>query len=974
MARIRLTQTIMLIIIFCSLASKIHSAELLKGDAAATALETFSFPIQAHIGALTGQGFFIGAQPGTLPQEFAIAGIMRDQRTFIPLAQQKVTLNNQASSDNPLYNKGIFFLSMFENNSAMGNNIIERPILVSEADPTRVFVLDNISNLANIIMYQTDPLFDAQGRVTSGIVGMTAGSLELHNSVAFAAVKNNAGGDFGENGSGIALMGPLEKKQKEIVDGKEIDRSMRSFNQIDTRTGSITAGTVRAEPFDRTSGTIKIGSDLAQLIISDLFWSKELQRLYIAMRVTAGGLANDGARSVALGRLILLPGFDEQGNSVSRVGLTIEKIVGDDLFVANNKNEIIGAIAANAQVSAYKVRVLTTSTRLNYLVVLGGNVGAPDQTQRMVYALPLVNNFNDVNAHGTLASRNAIPENIFFNPPLNSFIGRTLKQQAVNNGDLMKADDPAARVGGGLVLAGNITDLFVQSDAVFVAVGDALANQKPGLFVSTALFDETGKIKGWTVWQRVAGTTQKTFGALYDPERGSFSYISGSAADNLKTIERTVWTSSIGDDASPLQDLVRLLGREFPSNNGGIQSTSDFSVTTQGLGGTVSWIVVTGLKKIALVETGRTDAGTFEPQSGDFTTDLVQETVGNISANLPQVGTNPKVVLMTGGQLDTIGAITCSEIVTANTNYLAVGGVNGVAILTKDDGSGWADIGNAFTGLVQNMSFKPIGNYRFVRKLISSQNYLYILTDTELDRIDVNASDFITGAIVSVRLASRDALIGETGGFLDCLISEKLALLATSSRLLRSGNGVNIADAALATSADVAWTQVILPQSLAPLSFLLPITRTGHIQDASNGQGSLVYVISGDIGNNRSRLSRISLADSSNAKNVDNLSVLPLDDLFIKNSPSYFINLSGFRNRVATDGSIKCITVDRDLTESPSFLVLPLFVATGTPLAAVAAKSLPVGFAGAADIVQLGRSSASGSWLAAGDFGVIVNE
>jgi hypothetical protein len=966
-------KNIVALIALCSLSSATRCAELLKGDAAAAPQETFSFPVQVHVGGSTGQGFFVGALPGTTPKEFAVSGILRDQRVFIPLAQQKVTLNNRAA-ENPLYDKGVLFLSMFETLSVMGNAVIERPVVVSEVDQTRVFVLDNITNLANIIMYQTDQLRDAQGMVTSGIVGMTAGSLELHNSVAFAAVKSSAGGNFGDLGSGIALIGPSEKKEKETVDGKEVERSQRSFNQIDAGTGFINAEMVRAVAFDRTSASIKIGSDVAQLDVNDMFWSKELQRLYIALGVTAGNNIGDGARSIAVGRLVFLQELDENGNHITRAGLALEKIVDDLVFMQGAQNEIIGALAPNAQITARKVRVLNTSTRLHYLVVLGGNVGVPDQTQQTVYAMPLVNNFNNSAQHGTLASKDAVPENIFFDPPSNSLIGRSLKQPATTHADLLLANDMTAQVGGGPVPAGNVTDMFVQSDAVFVAVGDPDINQKAGLFVSTALFDELGRIKGWTAWQRVAGTTEQTFGAVYDPERGSFSYLVGPTMNMLQTIKRTVWTSSIGDDPSPLQDLVRLLGQEFPGGRGGIQSLTDFSVTTQGLGGNVSWMVVTGLKKIALVETGRTIMGAFCPNAGDFSADLVQETAGAISANLPQPGTDPKVVIMSGGSLDTIGAITCAEIVAANSNYLAVGGVNGLAILTDNAGAGWGVIDNAFMGLVQGMSFKTIGNYRFVRKLISSQGYLYVLTDTQLDRIDVNASNFATGTVVSVRLASRDSLVGNQGSFLDALISEKLALLATNSGLFRSGNNVNIADVALATEQDVAWTLVNLPQALLPISYLLPISKTGHLQDISQDLGGVIYVISGDIGNNRARLSRISISDSGGMHVVDDMTVRALDDLFIRNSPSYFINLSGFRNIVSTDGSIRFITVDRNLNESPSFLVLPPSIATGTPLAAVTAKPLPIGFAGASDIVQLLRLSASGSWIAAGDFGVIVNE
>lgn len=959
------------IILFTTLLSgslHLKAALLLQGDPAAAAQESFSSPIAAHASSSTGQSFFVGAAPGSLLGEYALSSIDRHSTQFSPLAPQYATINNVFML-NPLYNSAITFLSLLETPGAVSGTI-DRPIVVSDIEPKRIFVIENATDIKKMILLATNKLNDAAGLESGGITGLVAANLRQGGSIAFAAVKDTNNTPFGTGNSGIAMASYIETKIKETVDGKEVERSLRLFGQIDAQSTVITPPISRAALFNKASDFVKINTDLADMTITDMCWSQYLNRLYVGLRVTGAGNAGDGARSIAVGRLVYTVAQDDHGNKTTHISLVFEPIVDTNVFVQDAADEIIGAIKVDAAINAHKIRVMHTSTRLNYLVVLGGNVDAPDTTAKTLFALPLVCDTNSSAKQGTLAHKNAIPEDIFLGQD-QIFVGRLLKTPATANADILKANDGAARVGGGPMPAGNVTDIFVQSDAVFVAVGDADANQLPGLFVSTALFDELGRIKGWTPWQRIAGTTEQTFSGAYDPEQGSYLFLSGNAANNLKTAQRTAWTGSTGDDVTPLQGLISLLSQEFRAQDAGIHALIDFPSNTPGLG-LVSWMAVTGLRKLVLVETGRTTAGTFTPNTGDFSTDLVRETTGGITAAIPNTC---KVVTLTGGALDTIGAITSTEIADGGNDkkFLVIGGVGGLAILTDDASDGWNAMDNGFSGLAQGMQFRMIGNYSFVRKLISSQNYLYVLTDTELDRIDLAASNFVTGALTIARLASKNALSGQ-GHFLDMLISEKLALLATSKGVVRSGNGVNIADPLVTNQDAVKWTTVVLPQALLPVSYFCPLTASLLSKDIAAAPGGMAYLISGDIGNNRARLMRISIANVSGVNAVDNSTVQPLNDLFVKNSPSYLANLSGFRNLVSTDGSIRLVTVDRNLTTAPSAVVLMPSLATG--LSAVLANStlVPLNFSHAGDIVACLRTSALGSWVMAGDFGVVVNE
>ncbi len=90
---------------------------------------------------------------------------------------------------------------------------------------------------------------------------------------------------------------------------------------------------------------------------------------------------------------------------------------------------------------------------------------------------------------------------------------------------------------------------------------------------------------------------------------------------------------------------------------------------------------------------------------------------------MPLPGTDPHVVTIKGGVLGTLGIITAAEVArTQDRGFLFVGGINGVAVLLRPDGSDrtWdiisaGELGNGFTGLVTGTQFVIRRQLTFVR-------------------------------------------------------------------------------------------------------------------------------------------------------------------------------------------------------------------------------------------------------------------
>ncbi|MDP3889085.1 MAG: hypothetical protein Q8Q25_00900, partial [bacterium] len=415
------------------------AADILQGDQE-LANASFSFPIKTHTSSLFGHNVYVGAHPNQTglgnAKTFALAAIGRGGTEFIPLTPEKVKLNGTADQSNPMFDTGIQFLSLID----QGVDASEHPVVVLQNDLSTIYLLHKFSNPEKVEIANVQSIKDANGNQTSGIVQLTA-------SIAgyiFAAVKAQDGSDFGTGSSGIAL----------LKFGAHKENNRLIFSQLNGLTGL--ESNPRAVALNKSSSQLKIGADLAQIKNNAVAMhvSPNLGLIYVGLQVTAAGGADDGARAITVGRL---------SNDI----LTFAPIAPDSAF-DDTQNKIVGTEVGGADVSIHEIKSLLTSTALPYLIIRGGN-GDENTTRNKIFALPLVRGNSNSALNGTIANKNADPEDIF--DKIHRFSTRVIKEPATTPADMPTDTDVAVVVGGAEIsVGGNVTEIFVQGDSVFAEI------------------------------------------------------------------------------------------------------------------------------------------------------------------------------------------------------------------------------------------------------------------------------------------------------------------------------------------------------------------------------------------------------------------------------------------------------------------------------------------------------------------------
>lgn len=928
--------------------SFLKAAELILGDQKVVN-QSFNFPVNSHAFYIPFGRFFVGSSETKESNDFAVSAAMRLKNEFVPLAPERVILNNEEDKNNPLNGAAIKFLSM-----------LDSKILVIKKGESKFYVVDDLS-AKQIQVFASDILADSNGNPAKEVLAITSSAPQLTEDpqnrkmhrVAFAAVSNQLG-LFNGNGSGIAAALFSTKK--------EGNKDLFQFQIINAQTGE--KGNL-ALPIGLDTAELKIGNNLSNIgNIVDLFFDKNLNRLYVALQVTAGNQTQDGARAI-----LVISGVrqeiekDEKTNVEVNLGDTVSKLLVQSIapetaFVSDNK--IVGTKGAQKAVTLHKIRTMHTRTHLPYLIVVGGN---GQDTKQEVYALPLVNNVADP-AHGTLANVKLNPVDLFINGNPKSFYARTFLIPARQPDELFSNTDIAARVGFDGILPSNITDIQVSNDAIFVSVEDDGNSLQGGIFYSQALFDSHGKIKGWTRWQRVTGNAQKTIGFAFDQIDGNFWFMPGENQQTFNVF-RTLWSK--GET-----DFEKVISQEFDSKRGGVHGLFDFAYNKPGLTSQLtkrfSFLVFTGLDKILLVQTGKdNDTAIFSPTFINLNLDRFDSKDGSLNG----FGGRSSLISISQGELTKIGPINSAEIINDGTNgWLVVGGFNGISILARADGSGWDSIQGLkkdFEGLTQDMAFKKFGNFTNVKKLVSFNNNLFVLTQTDLFRVKVESSAIALDNLEIKRLASIfDLPANQFSSFSDILVSPPIALLATSIGLFRSSSLFDIEQ-----SDKVQWQQINLPESAGSFNGQGPVTRlfgispTGFETDVKNGN---VYLLNAYVGLHQSQVYRLDLQEFSD------ISVNLFPDLFIKDKPTFFVNLEDYRNYIVTDGAIIAISRSSYSEKSPLLLLLPQNLKSGQRFGSKNSVIVKLGIDEFNSIGKMIRSSASGAWLVPGDFGLRINQ
>ncbi|HLB40460.1 MAG TPA: hypothetical protein VJJ83_01595, partial [Candidatus Babeliales bacterium] len=708
---------------------------------------------------------------------YALA-VSKNGLPFTALAPATALVNNQENATNPLTGQKIALLGLAD----------DLPAVVLDG-AKNVYFLYSIALAPLVVsLVSSNNLNDSNGNLTASILQL-AGA-RYNGNYLFAAVQNQAGDTFGAAGSGIALL-----RSQSSTSGEKEKRITHTLNVLNNGNAFSFTGDLAA---------LKIGATATITSNSvDLWWDNYLNCLYIAVNVQAADASN-GARAVIVG-------------NISNNQLTFSPIAPDAAL--SGANQIVGVNnSATTNVSIQKVRTMHTSTQLDYLVVVGGN-GTSSSTGNQVYALPLVRTADSTN--GTLAQYSSTPTT---NSTNGFYRSRAYTTAATAPSDLLTNSATAAVVGAGnlpLAASSQPSDIWAIDDTVFVSISDAYSGSStPGIFSSQALFDSAGRVQAWTPWQRVGGSNNQMWGMGYIPTSGDFWFIPGTDAANLTSLMRTVWGKGTADGllggTTSDADVGLVTNLNYP-----LQSLTDFSVNTAGFN-QMALQIATGLNTMSLIETGRVSGGYFQPNLGNFSTGAVQSTNGS----LPTLSSNTKLATVSGGALNQLGPITTSVVASAGTDHwLLVGGAHGLAVLCDSSGTGWSGTISQLSDLPANLSFKKVGDYQYVTRLISDQNYLYVLTNEKLDRIPLNSTNFANDTLNPVTLAQPSASsTGAPNSYFDVAISGPLALLASAQGLWRTGNGNDISTAANQTA--VQWTQIDLPSPIGPVYQLDALSGT----------------------------------------------------------------------------------------------------------------------------------------------------
>lgn len=951
--------------------SGVQASVILQANGA-TPATTFSFNVGPYVADVDSNAIalYTGRSDATVPfgidngvSEYAISAAIESLDTVFPYAPYNVRLDGVDNQVNPLFGQKISLMGLF----------LGTPFAVTAAAPQNIYwnksrlgvVPGEVSSGTNVL--DASGAVNANGAVTAGIssaVGAAVSEVTSAGQIAgnyiFAAVQPNGAAGFGAAGSGLAVL-------------MNTGSTLQQLAPVTGDTG------IKASPIDGTQSYVKINSNAAidNTRPVDVYFDAILNRVYVIYSAQAGSGVADGVRGIVMGYVNPVTTIGVDGKTTIDFKLVLTDFVPAAAFADAGTTRVAGVTGTNAVITLSKFRSLYTSTGLTYGILVGSSTGANATTT--VSAIPLVNKSVDTTnttwptdpTHGAMASRNINPGvnlQTFFNPQflVRPYTGRGFQVPATIPADVSLQGYPAVAVGAG-VAPGVIQAIQAYKDTVFISTlkgdGDAA-----GIFSSQALFDGSGAIQGWTPWQRVtfsATPGASIYGFAYQPTLGKMFSLQGLTATTVDIIATSTWATHTNDNllggttANASVGFIELINKQFPPVDGGIQAVFDFPHNTDGFAAApnnrLSAMVFTGNKQIVLVQTGADQAGVFTPQTGDFSTSMEISTNGAVVTP----GPGALIVSVSGGVLDTLGSITSATIVNdgvANA-YLVVGGVGGVAVLAP----GWPTAGlqGNFVNLPAS-AFRLVGNYTNVRKLLSDGASLYVLTNQTFDRI--SAVQLGAGPIVPVTLATG-ATAGTYGSLSDAAVSAKLAVLATSSGLLRAGNGANVATAA--QPADMAWTSIELTGSEGPVTRIFPYSVTGLPQDFSainvplSGQ---LYVLTASVSEGLASLYRLAVADTSVAP-VNDATVQVIPEYFVESTTNAYASLGAYRNYFRTDGALFTDSRSSGTIGPVVFQSFPPFLRTGVIYFPKMAKNIPIDPTNGTTVGNLVRNSGLGSLI-----------
>ena len=669
------------------------------------------------------------------------------------------------------------------------------------------------------------------------------------------------------------------------------------------------------------------GGDLASIGSSVAMYLslKIALQFYVGVDVTAG------ASSHAVGLFTATPIFARESTPAS---IIFNSVIPN--FVVDAAIQTPVSATANNRVAVSNMATTMTSTGLWYLLTARYD-GVSSQS---IYAMPMVTMATNSSQNGMIASFDSIAQ-VF------KIIGSTYREQGFDTvisdaNEINIAGSPAVvsriQVGGGPVPlpAGQfIEQLSALGDAVYVTIQNPFgAGSTPGMFKSQALFDAQGRIMSWSPWQRVAGTDDQILFAIKNRTTDATMYVSGATSN---TIQQTVWNST-----TDLVSGINTTASTMSLTNGGVQGLIPVSNATADLSG-FPLVITTGNEAVVLTQSGHLSGGNIVMDTPTQNTAILNSALGLAIGSV-------------------VTATFAHDFETSN-NWFFMGGDSGLSVLSNDT------TGITFNGELSTlasltaagMSCKTLGDFRFVKKVVSDNNFLYVATPTSVYRIALVANKFrlASPAALNAELVVLASTIDQFASFTDMLVDNNVMLLGTTAGLY---------------SLDMSGPLPITPLAITIPGGLSAVSRLATISNDANFDqkfytSSNLYVLTINYVLQQARLNRFSITNGV---------VTPIQDQLLEGQNGPLLIFAYMSNNIFIDGSLGFATSYRIGLIPPTIKYMEYTLQAGKSSSQVLLHAHTVDLAIATVINSLGitgiaRDYASGCLMLTTNLGLLTD-
>lgn len=589
------------------------------------------------------------------------------------------------------------------------------------------------------------------------------------------------------------------------------------------------------------------------------------------------------------------------------------------------------------------ITTTVTSTGLSYLL----NSRYDESEQQFVYAMPLVTMANNSEHNGKIADFNEINQQF-------KISGVNYRVQGFNQ----LLDDPEQiniagtvpvvkriLVGAGpvpLVAGQFIKQLVAQGDAAYITIQEPFApGCKPGMFKSQALFDVQGRIQSWTPWQRVGGTDDQMVFAIKNRITDATMYIGGSTSQN---IVQTTW-----NNAGPLADFMMQAQNSLQLKQGGIQGIMSFPSSTEGFtalpDAQVSLIAATGNGAVIIGQTGKLVHETFQ---------ILDETTESSIVLDASLGLDIGSVVTAGFGNDASG-----------NNWLFMAGDGGLAVLSQADGTGFETLPNDAAAqylIAHGQTCKTLGSFRFVKKIVANDTYVYVMTQDAVYRFFAlsdkfrqhNPAPLAAELVFSVRDLASNAYCT------DMVVSHATVFLGTTAGLY---------------SIDLLYgmpgiiTAIPIPGGLSTVSRLQLISDRVLTFIPDDYRIGNLYVLSIDYSLQQAVLNRF---------NVENEVVTPVEDQLLQGQDGPLLIFDTMPHDMFIDGALGFVTSYRIRSLPPVMKYLQYTLQAGKSSTQILLKANTTNLAITSVLNSLGisaltREFATGALIIGTNFGLLAD-